>query len=517
MNPRNRLTIAAVALSLLAGYSVQAQTSGQQDHSPRVQETKSSGAGVTRLATPPLLLFGAIPVSTRSPEARKYAEVALDKYENVLLHEANIQIHKATEADRNFAFGWALQAYISRASTVDQNALTRAKQLLPIATPDEQLIIRFMINVQDRNLLPAISSMNDLLHHYPKNKYMLYLASDWLYNQEDFDRSQKMMESVLEIDPKFPPVLNMLGYSYIESGMPNPQKAVAMLKKNAEVDPTSPNPEDSLAEVLRYTGDDEGSLQHYTAALQIDPTFFTSQLGLGDTSTLMGRYPEARENYDKAVLMSESDRDLLHALFQKALVNFWEGQPEAGRKALAELGAKAAAKKEPNGQFEIAFGSAMLAADYQSELQQLQALEKQLTENNADGMTGADRNADLAKLRCEIARIASQHGLHDVAEQATSRLAQAAAQTGDLLVGNNYETARGYLLMSQGDFVNAADELSSARRSPLAMQQLIIAQQKSKDQSAASDTQIQLKYMRAPTVEWFLYSHSSSAAAMASN
>jgi hypothetical protein len=504
MSLKYRVSIAFAAVVLLSSFPAQAQ-----EHPPQLHETKSRAAGVTRIAAPPLLLFGAIPVSTHSPAARKYAEVALDKYENVLMHEANIQIHKATEADRNFAFGWALQAYISRASTVDQTALARAKTLLPLATPDEQLIIRFMINVQDRNLLPAISSMNDLLKRYPKNKYMLYLASDWLYNQEDFDRSQKMMESTLQIDPKFPPVLNMLGYSYIESGIPNPQRAIEVLKLNTQVDPTSPNPEDSLAEVLRYTGDDQGSLQHFSAALQLDPTFFTSQLGLGDTLTLMGKYSDARENYEKAVLMSENDRDLLHALFQKSLVYFWEGKPEEGRKALADLAAQAAAKKEPNGQFEIAFGAAMLAADYNSELQQLRALEVQL-KNASDGMTGADRGANLAKVRCEEARIASQHGLHDVAEQAISKLAQAAAQSGDLLVGNNYETARGYLLLSQGDFTNAADELSSNRRSPLAVQQLAIAQQKSADKSA-NDTFIQLKYQRAPTVEWYLASSQSGS------
>src|SRR6201995_2658517 len=111
-------------------------------------------------------------------------------------------------------------------------------------------------------------------------------------------------------------------------------------------------------------------------------------------------------------------------------------------------------------------------------------------------MKGADRNVDLAKVHCEIARITSLHGQRDIADQAISKLAQAAAQTGDLLVGNNYETARGYLLISQGHCANAADELSSDRRSPLAMQQLVIAQQKSNDKNAASDTQTQLKYMR---------------------
>jgi hypothetical protein len=36
--------------------------------------------------------------------------------------------------------------------------------------------------------------MNDLLKRYPKNKHVLYLTSEWLFLQQDFDRSQKMME-----------------------------------------------------------------------------------------------------------------------------------------------------------------------------------------------------------------------------------------------------------------------------------------------------------------------------------
>jgi tetratricopeptide (TPR) repeat protein len=474
-----------------------------QSHPPRVEETKSRAAGSARIAPVPLLLFGAIPVSTRSQEARKFAELSLDKYENVMLDDAIVQAQHATEKDHDFALGYALLAFASRRSVANNAALARAKALLPQATPDEQLMVRWMVSIQDRNLLPAIASMNDLLKRYPKNKHVLYLTSEWLYGQEDFDRSQKMMESVLQLDPNFPPVLNMLGYSYIESGNPDPVKAVAALKRYIEVDPSSPNPEDSLGEVLRYTGDDEGSLEHYGAALQIDPTFFTSQLGLGDTLTLMGKYEDARLEYDKAVLISENARDLLHASYQKALVYFWEGHAEQGRAALAALATEAEKKKEPNAQFEIALGAAMLAADYSSELQQLRTLEEKL-QNTSDAMTGADRGGALATVLCEETRVAAQHGLHEPAEQAISKLAQFAAQSGDLLVGNHYETARGYLLLSQGEVSNAADELSANRRSPLAVQQLAIAQQKSGNDSAAFETLNQLKYERSPTVEWYL-------------
>jgi len=504
MNRMYRRNVALILPVLFAAQILRAQ-----EHPPRVEEAKSRGARSTRIAPAPLLLFGTIPVSTRSVEARKFAELALDKYENVLLHDAVVQAQHATEKDPDFALGYALLSLASRTGVPNSAALERAKVLMPQAPADEQLLVRWMTGIQDHNLLPAIASMNDLLKRYPKNKHVLYLISEWLFGQQDFDRAQKMMESVLQIEPNFPPVLNMLGYAYIQSAHPDPAKAVATLKRYIAADPSSPNTEDSMGEVLRYTGDDQGSLQHYSAALQIDPTFFTSQLGLGDTLTLMGKYDDARLEYDKAVLMSENKRDLLHASFQKALVYFWEGRADEGRSALSNLAAEAAQKNEPNGEFEIALGSAMLAPDFASELHQLRALEEKL-QNMVEGMSEADRGAALANVLCEEARVASQHGLTEAAEQAISKLERLAAQTAALLVENPYETARGYLLLSQGDLANAVDELSANRLSPLAVQQLAVVQRKLGNQSAAGETVKQLKYQRAPTVEWYLASQNGS-------
>jgi predicted Zn-dependent protease len=503
----NRMYRRSVALILPVVFATQILRA--QEHPPRVEEARSRAASSARIAPAPLLLFDTIPVSTRSVEARKFAELALDKYENVLLHDAVVQAKHATEKDPDFALGYALLSLASRNGVPNGAALERAKVLMPHAPADEQLLVRWMTGIQDHNLLPAITSMNDLLKRYPKNKHILYLTSAWMFAQQDFDRSQRMMESLLQNEPNFPPVLNMLGYAYIQSAHPDPARAVSTLNRYAAADPSSPNPEDSMGEVLRYTGDDQGSLEHYSAALQIDPTFFTSQLGLGDTLTLMGKYDDARLEYDKAVLVSENNRDLLHASYQKALVYFWEGRAEEGRSALSNLAAEAAQKNEPNGQFEIAFGSAMLAPDFASELHQLRALEEKL-QNTVEGMSEADRGGALANVLCEEARVASQHGLPEAAEQAIGKLERLAAQTADLLVENPYETARGYLLLLQGDLANAVDELSANRLSPLAVQQLAIAQQKLGNQAAAGETFNQLKYQRAPTVEWYLASQKGS-------
>src|ERR1700675_1049113 len=225
MNRMYRSSLALIFPVLFTAQMIQAQ-----EHPPRVEEAKSRAASSPRIAPAPLLLFGTIPVSTRSVEARKFAELALDKYENVLLHDAVVQAQHATERDPNFALGYALLSLASRTGVPNTAALERAKVLLPQAPADEQLLVRWMTGIQDHNLLPAIASMNDLLKRYPKNKHVLYLISEWLFGQQDFDRSQKMMESLLEIDPNFPPVLNMLGYAYIQSAHPDPARAGAALK-----------------------------------------------------------------------------------------------------------------------------------------------------------------------------------------------------------------------------------------------------------------------------------------------
>jgi tetratricopeptide (TPR) repeat protein len=454
----------------------------------------------------PQQLFGTIPLSTESEEARKFVELALDKYENGLLEDAVVHARHASEKDPQFALGYALLSFASRRGIPDSAALAKAKSLLPRATSDEQLLVRWMASVQDRDLLPAIMNMNDLLKRYPTNKHVLYLTAEWLYFQQDYDRARARMEAVRRLDPNFPPVLNVLGYAYIETGDPDPAKAVATLEHYAELQPGAPNAEDSLGEVLRMTGDDRGSLEHYSAALQIDPTYFSSQLGLADTLTLMANFSDARNEYDRAIQVAENHRDELHARYQKALEYFWEGQPSEGREALDALAEEAGKQKEPNAQFEIAIGRAMLASGFRDELKQLETLSAFL-EKPLEGMRESDRGAARAAVLRERVRVAALNGLLDDAAQTISKLESDAATSRDLIVESDYVSARGYLLFSQGDFRNAAAELAADSRSPLALRQLGIAQDKLGNAAAAQSTRTRLKYQRTPTAEWFLVTH----------
>lgn len=483
------------------------QAVGQQP-APTVEEASARTAGGASAVVPVSrnMLFGMIPVSTSSKEARKLVERALDEYENVLLDQAVSTAHMASQKDPHFALAFAVWSFAARRNQPSAEALHRAEALAAHATPQEQLLVRWMTSVQKDDMLPAIAATNDLLKKYPNDKHVLYLTSEWLYFQQDYERSRKIMEHVVELDPNFPPILNMLGYSYIESGDPNPVKAISFLQRYSQLQPHQPNPEDSLGEIFRFAGDDQSSIQHYTAALKIIPNFITSQTGLGDTRVLMGSYALARGEYDKAMDMATNSRDRLHAEFQKTLVYFWEGQAATGLRALDDLLEKARKQKDPYEQFEIGFGRAMLTPDSESALELLHALESS-QQQSISGMSESDRNLNLASVLREEVRVAAASHLSSVAEASVSKIGDLANKSRDLSIANCYDSARGFLLLSQGDTSNAVDELATDPHSPVVLTQLANLQEKLGDAAGAAIIRNRIKYMRAATVEWYLITH----------
>lgn len=473
-------------------------------------ETKAREANPAKIAPVSQQLFGALPVATHSEEARKYVEFSLDRYENHIVEGALSSARRAIEKDPQFALGYAALSLASLGSIPDPEALARAKALAPRATPDEQVLIRWMTSIGDRDLLPAITASNDLVKRYPRNPHILYMVADWLYYQQDFDRARKMLENIRQIDPSFAPACNLLSYAYIQTGTPDPKRALESAKRYAELLPNTQNPQDTWGEIARLAGDDQGALEHYSSSLKIDPNYVSSRWGLGDTATLMGNYRRARLEYDQAVAVATNPRDRNHAQFQKALVFFWEGQPAEGRKELASLQEKAKAQKEPYSQFEIGFGRAMLATSPASELEQLRSLEAWL-QNPIEGFSDADRVSSLAQSLREHARVAIAADAQPEASEAVHRLEQLASQSSDPLIENCFETAKGYLLIAQGDYFKASEELAADPRSILAVAQLIAVEQKLGELSTVETLRAGIKYLRTPTVEWYLFSHSPEA------
>jgi tetratricopeptide (TPR) repeat protein len=493
-----------VSLFAAAGLAATSALARPQQSASAESDLASTAANATRTAPGRVFAFA---VSTKSPEAKRLVETALEQYENVLLDSSIESARRATEKDPHFALAYAVWSFAARRTQPNVAALRKAELLAVKAPADERLLVKFLTSVQNGDMLPAISSMNDLLARFPGDGHALYLTAEWLYFQQDYERSVRIWEQLIKVDPDFAPAYNMLGYAMVESGDPDPKRALAYLNRYAELQPRQANPQDSLGEVSRYAGDDAASLAHYREALKITPTFITSQIGLGDTYALMGDFSRARAEYDKASALCTLDRDCLHIQFQKALVRFWEGNPRDGRVALGEIEQKARDAKEPYSLFEAGEALAALAAGPEVGLQKLQRLEETFG-GPMEGMNEADRNTTLAAIWRDQARAEAERNNLAMAERAVRKLEQLSEKSRDLVVQDCYESARGYVLFARRDYGGAAEQLAADPHSPVALKWLAQAREKSGDHRGSEAARVRLKFLRAPTVEWYLASRS---------
>jgi tetratricopeptide (TPR) repeat protein len=158
------------------------------------------------------------------------------------------------------------------------------------------------------------------------------------------DQAERFFQKALVIDKNFPAALNDL--AYVEARHRNFDKAFAAMDRYLVLLPNEPNPEDSYGELKRMAGQFDSALQHYQAALKIDPDFVTSQLGLGDTYALMGNQSQARIEYEKAIRFAHNEADRLTYSMQKAMTYVREANFGEADKEFTEVAANAHAKAQ---------------------------------------------------------------------------------------------------------------------------------------------------------------------------
>src|SRR5207248_10512962 len=96
-----------------------------------------------------------------------------------------------------------------------------------------------------------------------------------------------------------PGLMNTVGCSY--AYLRRFDKAFAQMDKYVAALPQDANRRDSYAEILRLAGHFPESIEHYRAALAINPEFYSSQFGIADTYSLMVDQTQARNEYEIGV------------------------------------------------------------------------------------------------------------------------------------------------------------------------------------------------------------------------
>jgi tetratricopeptide (TPR) repeat protein len=437
-----------------------------------------------------------MPVTTSSVEARSLYEKGMQDYENLYLERCNDDWRAAVKADPNLALAWAWIAFNSGNPQEASAAREKAKAIAPKLTPGEQLMIEWIAKVQEGDFIGGISAMNDMLEMFPKDKHLLYLAGNWLMGENGTDQAQRLFEKALAIDKNFPAALNDL--AYVDARNRQFDKAFAAMDRYVALLPREPNPQDSYGELSRMAGNFEGSLKHYRAALDIDPDFVTSQVGLGDTYALMGNQDQARIEYDKAIRYAHNEADRLTYSMQKAMTWVRDGKFAEADKSFEEI-AETAHAKDQDLQEAQAYGH---MAEYQTDdnaaLKYLQQAEESLAHRT---ISQGDKDEELSRILRNRTVRAAHAGSQPLADQSLKQLEALAASGRNRIVQSSYNGAAGTLLMDQKKFDEAITYLEEDQANPFSMELLVQAYYQTNHPDKLAEAEARLRGTNVPTME----------------
>jgi tetratricopeptide (TPR) repeat protein len=439
-----------------------------------------------------------MPATTSSPKARELFERALQDYSNLYLERANIGWRAAVEADPNFALAYVFIAYNSSDPEEAKDALEKAKLLAPKASPGERLLIQWITSVKEGNFIVGISAMNDMLEMFPKDKRLAYMAGSWLMGQNSYEQAQKTLERALTLDKNYPPALNDLAYCYAQSR--EFPKAFEVMDHYVAVLPTLPNPQDSYAEILRMSGRFDAALEHYRAALKIDPGFDYSQLGLGDTYALMGNQAQARAEYDKAIQNAFTPADRLTYALQSATTWVRDKNFSEADKAFSAVADKANALKFDLTEAQAHRMMSLYQTDDAEALKHLASAEEAISRQTGT-MPLSDREEERARILRYRAVRADHAGNHELAAQALQQLDTMAGSTRSAVVQSSYHGAAGALLLSQQKMKEAIAHLEEDEENPYSLELLSQAYFSSGDTDKQHEIEVKLRASNVPTME----------------
>ncbi len=438
-----------------------------------------------------------LPVTTASAQARALYEKGMQDFENLYLERCNDDWRAAVKEDPNLAIAWAWIAFNSSNPEEVSTARAKAKAAAGKASPGEQLMVSWIVKVQEGNYIGGISAMNDMLEMYPKDKHVIYLAGNWLMIEEGHEQSERMMQKALVLDKNFPAALNDLAYA--EARNREFAKAFAAMDRYVALLPKEPNPQDSYGELLRMAGNFEGSLQHYRAALKIDPDFVTSQVGLGDTYALMGNQEQARVEYDKAIRFAHNEADRLTYSMQKGMTWVRDGKFDEADKVFLEVAETGHAKEQDLQEAQAFWHMAEYQTNDSAALKYLQSAEEALGHRST--ISKSDKDEELSHILRNRAVRASRSGDAALVEKSLKQLETMAAGSRNRVILSSYNGAAGTLLMDQKKYEDAIARLEEDEDNPFTEELLVQAYYQTGQSDKLAEVEAKLRGTNVPTME----------------
>ena len=436
-------------------------------------------------------------VTTPNSNARKFFEAGLAAFENGHNQAALDNWRRSAGKDPRSPLAHLFISLVTTDPQEQASERRRAQALAVRAAKRDRLLVKWLSGVEEEQYVPAIAAMNDLLASYPADKHIAFLAGRWLSSQEQYEQAAKLLGRATELDSNYAAAWNQRAYCYANTG--DFSSAFAAMERYTALLPKDPNPQASYAEILRMAGNYRDALGHYARALQIDPTFQSSQVGIADTYALMGEEATARAEYDKAIRQAGARSDKIRYAMQSALTYVREKKARRAIAALDSVTSQARAAHLPLLESEAYRDMGLIEHDNQQSLRFLDKASVALaTASDTPGPEFHQEQAEVLRLRAtRLAMAGNANG----AAQALKELDQLVKGTQGTALSRSYAGAMGGVFVVQQKYGQAIPYFEEDSGNPLSMRDLIAAYTKVGAADRAHVLELKLAAFNQPTLE----------------
>lgn len=281
-----------------------------------------------------------IPITTNSEKALEYYKEGEALAQKLRGQEAVYYYLKAIAEDKDFAIAYLQLALVQTTPNLIFKYLDKAKSLSKNVSEGEQLtILAIEANFNnDREI--ENNYYLELIEKYPNDEMVHNSYGNFLYGLTKYKAAIKHFKKALAINPELSQPYNMLGYSYRQIG--DFDEAEKYFKQYINLIQDDPNPYDSYAELLLKKGTFEESIEYYQQALEMQPNFIPSIIGISTNLMLMDKHEEACDELERIESLSKDPGYLKAMHFAKAVVNVDIGNFE---RAIKEINANISISK----------------------------------------------------------------------------------------------------------------------------------------------------------------------------
>ncbi|MFH1177591.1 MAG: tetratricopeptide repeat protein [Acidobacteriota bacterium] len=273
-----------------------------------------------------------VPITTRSGEARQEYLRGRALLEKLRATDARTHYAKAVELDAAFALAHFGMANTAPTASEFFAALRQAAAHAEQASEGEAHLIRAFEAGVNGQADAQRQHLAALVKSFPGDERVHNLVGNFFFGRQEWLPAITEYRKAIAIDPAFSQPYNQLGYAlrFLERY----DEAEQVFKKYVELISDEPNPYDSYAELLMKMGRFTDSITQYEKALEIQPSFVASYVGIANDQIFMGQPQEARKTLTRLEKIVRNDGERRQVCTWAAISYLHEGDAKS---ALGEV------------------------------------------------------------------------------------------------------------------------------------------------------------------------------------